>query len=357
MVVDDSAVVRGMVTRWFGEEGQSFDVISCGDGAQALRRVLAQPCDVIVLDVEMPGMGGLEVLPELLKVRPGVPIIMASTYTRRNAEVSFRALALGAADYVTKPSSLGGRDGVDQFRHELISKVRALADSRRAAVRRNQSQLPQDAVAPPPSCALLPLYLPDKCPHVLAIGCSTGGPQALMTILKGLTALPLPILVAQHMPPVFTSVLSDQITRATGLPCVEGNHGDEVVSGTVYIAPGDRHMEVHRDALGSVRIALTQAPPENHCRPAVDVLFRTVARVYGMGALALVLTGMGVDGREGARAITAAGGTVVVQDEPSSTVWGMPGAIVGAGLSKAIWPLHEIAPRLSALFSGGGHAS
>lgn len=363
MVVDDSAVVRGIITRWLEADPSIAVVASCGDGAQALRKAETTACDVIVLDVEMPNMDGLAALPALLKVAPGVRVIMASTRTRRNAEISLKALALGATDYVTKPESLHNADGIDNFRRNLTTMVKAIAEAKRKArgPRPREPLAPMPRVEPPivvPQGAWALRPMSRERPQVIAIGCSTGGPQALFDIGRAIgPTLETPVLIAQHMPGTFTTILAEHLTRYTGRPCREGASGEPVEPGHVYVAPGEHHMEVERGAGGRPVIRISDHPPENFCRPAADPLFRSVARAYGPRALGVVLTGMGVDGREGARAIVEAGGAVIAQDEATSVVWGMPGAVATAGLASAVLPLKEIGPVLARLAQRGSDAA
>jgi two-component system, chemotaxis family, protein-glutamate methylesterase/glutaminase len=363
MVVDDSAVVRGIVKRWLEADPTMVVAASCGDGAQALRKAETTRCDVIVLDVEMPNMDGLAALPALLRASPGVRVIMSSTRTRRNAEISLKALSLGASDYVAKPQSLHGAQAVEDFRRELTGKVKAIAEaSRRRRSLRRAGIAPAGrrdefaAQASRGSFALRPL--PHENPAIIAIGSSTGGPQALFDIGRTIgPALDVPVLVAQHMPGTFTTILAEHLARYSGRPCVEGAAGETIVPGHIYVAPGEHHMEVDRDAKGAAVIQINENPPENFCRPAADALFRSVARTYGRRALGLVLTGMGVDGRDGARAIVEAGGAVLAQDEATSVVWGMPGAVAMAGLASAVLPLADIGPAIGRLLRGGADAA
>jgi two-component system chemotaxis response regulator CheB len=363
MVVDDSAVIRGIVTRWLEADSAITVIASCANGAQAVRKAEEQTCEVIVLDIEMPEMDGITALPKLIKANPGVQIVMASTLTRRNADISLRALSMGAADYVTKPETLRGASTADDFRRELVEKVKALA-----VARRNRGHLPLPATRPDlPVLAVAGQRaahtftlrpMPRFEPAVLAIGSSTGGPQALLEVMRGLgPALNhIPVVITQHMPPTFTSILAEHIGHASGRPCTEGKTGDVLKPGSIYVAPGGHHMELVSDR-GKTIVTLNDNPPENFCRPSVDPLFRSVAQIFGARSLALVLTGMGVDGREGGRAIVAAHGAIVAQDEATSVVWGMPGAVAMAGLCSAVWPLDKIGPQIRSLLGGGGRAT
>lgn len=391
LVVDDSSVIRGIVSRWIDAASETTLFGVAVNGQDALERVKSDKPDIIVLDIEMPGMDGITALPLLLKTCPQAKIIMASTLTRRNAEISLKALALGAADYVPKPTSLGGGEAAEEFRRELFARITALGGKRvrRAAAPRPAPETvtrpateiqarpasptpsipaPQPAPVRPESPASVvrpaaPVVrvvvpaLPEETsaaarssfqlrkaallpPQILVIGSSTGGPQALVTVVSAIAPqLSVPVLITQHMPPTFTSILAESLSRSSGLKCVEGANGMMLEKGCVYVAPGDYHMTIKGKG---GPIELNQNPPENFCRPAVDPLFRSVAAAYGSSTLAVVLTGMGSDGREGARSIVAAGGTVIAQDEESSVVWGMPGAVAQAGLAAAVLPLNSV---------------
>lgn len=367
MVVDDSAIVRGLISRILESDSDIKVVSSVGDGIMALNAINRHDIDVVVLDIEMPRMDGLTALPQLIKARPGVKVVMASTLTRRNAEISMKALELGASDYIPKPSSSGGIHSGEEFKRELIEKVRALVDlparpaeSASVAPNRQTAPAPQARVAvtptsrraPPPS--VTPSAAPSvtlrpagkASPNIVAIGSSTGGPQALQKVLGNLSAsINLPILITQHMPATFTTILAEHISRASGRPCKEAEDGDIVRAGEIYVAPGDFHMTVEK-AGADIVIRLNQDPPENFCRPAVDVMLRSVLNVYGSNTLVVILTGMGQDGLIGSTAVADAGGTVISQDEESSVVWGMPGAVANHGVSSAVLPLTAIAARI-----------
>lgn len=342
MVVDDSAVVRGLTTRLLESDPAIAVAASCGNGLAAVQQLSRLTVDVIILDIEMPVMDGLSALPKLLAIDPGVRVVMASTLTRRNAEISLSALAQGATDYIAKPSTSEIRSAED-YRRDLLAKVLALGPRRTARA----------AVAERPAARPLLRAAATARPQLLVIGSSTGGPQALQAFFRDLPAeAGLPILVAQHMPAAFTPILAQHIAQAARRPCLEASDGAPLRQGHVLLAPGDFHMEIVRDGAQAV-IRLNQAPPENFCRPSVNPLFRSAAAQFGPHVLALMLTGMGRDGLEGTRAIVQAGGTVIAQDEASSVVWGMPGAIAAAGLCNAVLPLNEIAPRVARIAAGG----
>jgi two-component system chemotaxis response regulator CheB len=344
MVVDDSAIVRGLIVRMLKTDPRIEVTASCSNGQMAVGHAARHPVDVIILDIEMPVMDGLAALPKLLEAAPKVNIIMASTLTQRNAAISLRALSLGATDYIAKPTS-DKLNASDTFRRELIEKVVTLGRASKAAKGDNAT-----APRPAPSPQIQLRSGATRRPRIIAIGSSTGGPQALLTMLAALPpSIQCPIVIAQHMPATFTTVLAQHIGRATGRPCSEAAHGTEIKPGSIAIAPGDYHLQIARE--GERCIArLSQTAPENFCRPSVDPLFRSVAQHYGTESCAVVLTGMGSDGCAGAKVMAAIGAPILAQDEASSVVWGMPGAVANAGICSAILPLTKIAGHITTLF-------
>ncbi|HEY4941429.1 MAG TPA: chemotaxis response regulator protein-glutamate methylesterase [Rhizomicrobium sp.] len=353
MVVDDSAVVRGFIVRILENEPGIDVVATCGNGQMAVQHAARTQLDVIILDVEMPVMDGLTAVPKLLAVNPHLRIVMASTLTQRNAGVSLEALARGAADYLPKPTTSGISTNGD-FRRELVEKVFALGRSMPRPVRPADTSVRQPIHVTQKASAPIQLrHAAPSRPQALVIGSSTGGPQALITLLAALPpSVNVPVLIAQHMPATFTAILAQHIARAANRPCTEASNGIELRAGAIFLAPGDFHMEVARD--GTAHIArLTQTPPENFCRPSVDPLFRSAGRLFGGDVCAVMLTGMGSDGLSGTRLLAAAGAPVIAQDEASSVVWGMPGAVASAGLCTAVLPLKDIAGQLAIIFSGG----
>lgn len=366
MVADDSAIVRGLIIRMLEGEPSIAIAASVGNGAAAVAQFgRDRSIDVIVLDIEMPVMDGLQALTRLLAIDPCVQVVMASTLTQRNAEVSLKALQAGAADYVPKPSTQR-LSGAQDFARELVTKVKALGARRRrmdretgrgrkAPVAVPAPQRRDEKAAAPVRAAIALRQAGSVRPDVIAIGCSTGGPQALQTLFAGLRAgrLAQPILITQHMPAMFTTILAEHLQKQSGRACVEATDGTPLVPGQIVLARGDWHMRVEsRGAQGAV-VRCDQEPPENFCRPAVDPMLRSVAQVYGGRALAVILTGMGSDGLDGGRALVAAGGTLFAQDEASSVVWGMPGAVATAGLCAAVLPLNELAPAILKRVAGG----
>jgi two-component system chemotaxis response regulator CheB len=380
-----------MVTRWLEVDPEIKVVASYANGAVAVRQILDTQPDVLLLDIEMPEMDGMTALPLLLKAQPDLKIIMSSTLTRRNAEISLRALSMGAVDYIAKPESRYANS--DDFKNELIQKIKVLAALRKARPARAPASGPAPALAPPrsyPSASPAPaggaplsprpaprpaagattpgpmtsgsiwgkqqivLRAPSRArPAILAIGSSTGGPQALFKLLATLSPdLNLPVVITQHMPATFTAILAEHIQNATKRACKEAVSGEPLVSGQIYVAPGDYHMTIVAEGSNRV-LRLNQEPPENFCRPAVDPMFRSIAKIYGNAALAVILTGMGTDGREGGRVLVDAGGTPVCQDEASSVVWGMPGAAATAGLAAAVVSLDQMPATISRFIKGG----
>lgn len=353
LIVDDSAVMRSLL-RTVVLSDAGLDVAgTAADGASALRSIESLQPDLVLLDVEMPVMDGLATLKQLRERGHRMPVIVCSALTRRGAEVTIEALAAGASDYVTKPVGQPSREAALQaLAQELIPKIHGLAGRSPGWARLGFPGAIQDPL--PSAPALLPAQPLSvqgvaSTPSVLAIGVSTGGPAALDLLLPELPAdFPVPILIVQHMPEQFTRLFAERLNSRCRLRVREGSEGEPVRAGTIYIARGDWHMEARPGALPgwSAALHLSQGPAENHCRPSVDVLFRSVARTYGARALAVVLTGMGYDGLAGCRDIRAQGGGVLVQDEATSTVWGMPGAVANAGLARKILPLNAIASEI-----------
>jgi len=353
MLVDDSAIIRGLIARMYKDQNDIEVVASVGNGELAVKRLGMTDVDVIVLDIEMPVMDGLTALPKLLKIKPNVKIIMASTLTERNADISIRALNAGAADYIPKPTSSANMGGASDFQRELLEKTRVLGAAAKGgagagSARRARPQATATAAAAPKKS----LYKTGVTlrsgpgvvakPDVIAVGSSTGGPQALFKLLKGISpSVKLPILVTQHMPATFTTILAQHISQASGRPCSEAVDGEVITPGKIYVAPGGFHMVVENKGAQKV-LRVNQDPPENFCRPAVDPMLRSVAAAYGNRCLVVILTGMGADGKKGCEIITKNGGTVIAQDEATSVVWGMPGAVATAGLCRKVLPIDKL---------------
>lgn len=413
MVVDDSAIIRGFLCRYLSEDPDIEVVTTANNGQIALQQLAANDIEVVVLDIEMPVMDGMTALPKMIDQVPDLRVVMASTLTRKNAEISLKALQMGAVDYVPKPETARSVNANIDFRRELVDKVKAWASRRRkkrgeelpknlqtgAAVgsspassararsaapgfvrpsrpsspgfvtpqSRSTAARPTAVVSPrrtESSDEAVPTTVPRqeniklrtgsfRRPKVLVIGSSTGGPQALMKFFSQFTRKPpVPVMITQHMPATFTAILADHLAQTTGWIAQEAREGMALAPGQIYVAPGGKHMEVSDDD-SQIKIRLTDDPPENFCKPAVDPLFRSVTKVFGENVLAVVLTGMGHDGLKGARELTRAGGTVLAQDEASSVVWGMPGAVATAGLCTEVLPIDELGEATAKRVQGG----
>jgi two-component system chemotaxis response regulator CheB len=385
MLVDDSALIRRLLADVLTGDPQLEIVGQAQNGRVALEKLPLCKPDLVILDVEMPEMDGLEAVTEIRKLQPRLPVIMFSSITERGAIVTLEALARGANDYVTKPSNSGNMAAaLQRVRDDLIPRIKtfcrhlvtptaalsstaAIAATPTAAAHLAQRALPASATAgrgawprlglPPTSSALptraasrpIPLVALPRTRQridVIAIAVSTGGPPALATLLPKLPAMfPVPILIVQHMPPIFTRLLAERLATQSKLAVKEGVAGETLSPGQVFLAPGGSHMALER--LGNqIRLHLHQGEPENSCRPAADVLFRSVADIYRGNTLAVVLTGMGNDGLRGCEAIHKVGGQILVQDESSSVVWGMPGFVAKAGLADGQIPLSQLASEL-----------
>jgi two-component system chemotaxis response regulator CheB len=336
LVVDDSVVIRKVLSSTFAEDPELEVVGTASDGRIALAKIPVLNPDLVTLDVEMPVMDGLETLAALRKLYPKLPVIMFSTLTERGAAATLDALSLGASDYVTKPSNSGSFDvAVAIIHRELIPKIKALCGRAKRLT------------LPPPLPPVKRRIPSNRRVEIVAIGTSTGGPNALTELLPRIPEdFPVPIVVVQHMPPVFTRLLAERLASRSAIPVKEGSAGATLLPGHAWIAPGNFHMKVIRAGV-EWRLSLNQAPPENSCRPAVDVLFRSVAAAYGPNVLGVVMTGMGSDGVLGARDIRDAGGEVIIQDEDSSVVWGMPGLVHASGLDDAVYPLDQLAAEIT----------
>ncbi|WP_075215308.1 protein-glutamate methylesterase/protein-glutamine glutaminase [Mongoliimonas terrestris] len=362
MVVDDSVVVRGMVGRWIDEDPNLAVVASHRNGRLAVEDVNRSNPDVVILDIEMPDMDGLTALPLLLEKKRDLVVVVASTLTRRNAEISLKALQLGAADYVPKPETNAGVTTSVDFRRELVEKVTSLGQ--RARSRSGRTGAAAAAPMPPvigrpspaakPKAAFTIRSYSSIRPRILAIGSSTGGPQALNALFGeiGSAMGQVPVVITQHMPPTFTAILAEHLSKSAGRPAAEGKDGETIVAGRIYVAPGGKHMILAKQGNDTV-IRLTDTAPVNFCKPAVDPLFKTVAEIYGNATLAVVLTGMGADGAQGVTQIGQAGGSVIAQDEETSVVWGMPGAAAHTGQCSDVLPLPEIGRKVSKILLGG----
>lgn len=373
MIVDDSVVIRGLISRWVGAEHDMEVAASLRTGLEAVNQIERINPDVAVLDIEMPELDGISALPQLLAKKRDLVIIMASTLTRRNAEISFKALSLGAADYIPKPESTREASAADIFHHDLIQKIRHLgarlrrkpavaapplapaspAPAPRGPVARPAAPVPASAAPAASSSSLAMRPFSNQAPKVLLIGSSTGGPQALMALVTELGPVidRFPVLITQHMPPTFTTILAEHLARSSRRPAAEAVDGEPVKPGRIYLAPGGKHMRLARSGADTV-IALDDGPAVNFCKPAVDPLFTSAIDIWHGAILSVILTGMGSDGMRGGKDIVAAGGSVIAQDEASSVVWGMPGAAANAGICAAILPLNQIGAKVNRLFAG-----
>ena len=347
LVVDDSVVIRRMVADALAADPALEVVGVAANGRIALSKIPQVNPDLITLDIEMPEMDGLEALHELRKTYPKLPVIMFSTLTERGAAATLDALAHGANDYVTKPSNVGSATAaLERIREQLIPKIKAHCPLASPPSVGPATAGPRPAAAAPKVWPKLETRHPGAPTEIIAIGVSTGGPNALAEVIPQLPAsLPVPVVIVQHMPPIFTKLLAERLASKSQIRVEEGRPGEILEPGSAWVAPGDFHMAVQRSKTG-VQLITHRDPPENSCRPSVDVLFRSVAEVYGPGALGVVMTGMGQDGLRGSERIREVGGCVLAQDEATSIVWGMPGFVAQAGLAEKVLPLDRIAAEM-----------
>ena len=340
LIVDDSTVIRQLLSEILSRDPALEIVGTAGDGRAALAKIPLLKPDLITLDIDMPVMDGLETLTALRKLYPKLPVIMFSTLTEHGAAATLDALALGASDYATKPSDTGSLAvSIERIRIELIPKIKALCG------------IAPWKLPPRPAARARPVLKSglrsNSSIEIVAMGTSTGGPNALAAVLPQIPSdFPVPIVVVQHMPPIFTRLLAERLARRSAIPVEEGCAGAVLSPGHAWIAPGDFHMQVIRAGMDRC-LHLNQDPQENSCRPAVDVLFRSVAAAYGANVLGVVMTGLGSDGVLGAQDIRNAGGDVIIQDEASSVVWGMPGMVHASGLDDAAYPLDRLAAEIT----------
>ncbi len=356
MLVDDSVVARTAARQALASSPRIDIVASATNGKSALDQIAAADPDVVILDIEMPVMGGMEALPQLLKRRPDVKVLIVSGAEDAAAAITVRALAAGAAEVLLKPTARGGPDSAERFGAELLRIVLSLGEAAtvaplsRPVAPRARPQTVQAAARPAAGKVQGP-------PRAIAIGCSTGGPRALVEVFGGWSrhGIKQPVFITQHMPPSFTKVLAEHLRRAAGVDAAEGQDGETVQPGRIYIAPGDRHMLV-RTEQNVQRIHLSDGPPVNFCRPAVDPMFESLVAAYGGSLLAVILTGMGQDGRDGAVAVAQGGGRVIAQDEATSVVWGMPGAVAKSGVADQVLALSGIATAIVGIAKKGTSA-
>ena len=370
MLIDDSAVVRGFITRILEADPDISVIYSAQNGEVGVNALTRQTPDIILLDIEMPVMDGITALPLLIRQAPDVKIIMCSTLTTANAAITMKAMALGAVDCIGKPSTANDINNHDSFKIMLVNKIKEIGRSSKLFKARARDVGLSSATAPvvspaPVSKASSPLIKPlspappilakeavlrpstDTVymgkPEILAIGSSTGGPNALFNVLKHCTGFDIPIVITQHMPATFTKILAEHITAQTGIPAVEAEDRIPLLAGRVHVAPGGFHMLIEKSGVDKI-IRLNDGPMENFCKPAVDPMLRSLIPIYGEKILTVILTGMGSDGMLGAREVAARGGRILAQDEASSVVWGMPGAVAKAGICSSILPIDEMGP-------------
>lgn len=354
LVVDDAVVVRKIVTDTLSSDPDIEVAGTAANGSIALQKIPQINPDILTLDIEMPEMDGLQTLAEARKTYPDLPIIMFSTLTERGGAKTLEALSLGATDYVTKPANVGSVSvAMQRIRDELIPKIKMFC------AKKTGLEVPS-TLAPKPAAKITSARKPsiarktlNQKIDILTIGVSTGGPNALAELIPTLPGdLPVPIVLVQHMPPFFTKLLAERLSAKSPLDIREGKAGEKIKPGQVWIAPGDFHMVLENKADG-IYLQTNQDQQENSCRPAVDPLFRSVAQIYGAKALSIILTGMGQDGLIGCEHIKDAGGQVIVQDEGSSVVWGMPGFVAKAGLADEVLPLNQIGQKIISILQVG----
>ncbi len=385
MLVDDSAVVRGLMSRWLGDEDNIEIVSRCHNGLQAVRETERIKPALIVLDIEMPEMDGLEALPLLLKASPKTRILIASSLSHQNAEISLTALAKGAHDYIAKPSTNSDLTTSAHFRVDLITKINALCvgmggktnytieraaplpGEKLARVSAKPRDIKPSKVNALPEVKIAAKSLSDTQidpnnlrsfnrvrPDILCIGSSTGGPRAVQSVLTEIVPHigNIPVVITQHMPGTFTNVFAGHMDKALPVPVCEAVHGDTLKPGHVYIAPGGKHLMFKRGS-GGTEVVLDDGPEVNFCKPAVDNMFMSAKEIYGNKILAIILTGMGQDGASGGKLIADAGGNVLAQDAKSSIVWGMPGAAYKAGICAGVFSLTDIGSKVIKVIKDG----
>jgi two-component system chemotaxis response regulator CheB len=354
MIVDDAVVVRKIITDTLSTAEDIEIVGTASNGKIALQKIPQLNPDIITLDIEMPEMDGLETLKEIKKLHPKIPVIMFSTLSERGAKVTMQALYNGAADYCTKPANVGNvRNSIETVRDTMLEKIRALIPGHHAPSTTTTARSTVRAGMQFKSSVLKTTNKRTQGFDIAVIGVSTGGPNALNELIPKIPGdFPLPILIVQHMPPIFTKILADRLDNQSPLSVSEAKEGDPVIPGHIYIAPGDFHMIIKKRATGYT-VALNQEEPENSCRPAVDPLFRSAAKHFEARVLSIVLTGMGYDGQLGGEVVKKAGGYMLAQDKASSVVWGMPGAVVNAELADEVLPLIDLPTRINALARQG----
>ncbi|PZQ46930.1 MAG: chemotaxis response regulator protein-glutamate methylesterase [Micavibrio aeruginosavorus] len=362
MLVDDSAVVRGFIGRILETDPGIKIVASVANGEQGVTSAARHHPDIVILDIEMPVMDGITALPKILAASPGVRVVMCSTLSVRNAEITLKAFSLGATECIAKPSNSISITAADDFKQEVIRVVKSLGR------RKDAGSLNRPATTSTPLAAgtysggqntalkqktafELRKHMPGEMfrPQLLAIGSSTGGPQALFKTIASFKNFDVPIILTQHMPATFTKILAQHITQHTGVEALEGENGMIVENGKVYVAPGGFHMTFERVGT-QIKIVLDSGPQENYCKPSVDPMLRSALKIWGGKIMTVILTGMGSDGLPGSKMVVEQGGRVVAQDQETSVVWGMPGAVATNGLCTAVLPLQDIGPYVRQAF-------
>lgn len=365
LIVDDSVVARGLFSRWVSENPRLAVAGVAADGMNAVRSAAQLQPDIIILDLEMPVMDGLTALPEILNASPASSIIVAPILTARSAGLAMQCLSLGAVDIQPKPETNRDLTMSLSFREELMHKLEGLIGANPEA----QRPRPATAAAPGPietqrrepvrveAREAAPSLRLDVKPRILLIGSSTGGPRAVTRLLADLggPAVRLPVIVVQHMPAGFTVSFAEQLRGRLGRPAREAVHGEALVAGGIYVAPGGRHLRLDK-VDGQPRLLIEDSPPVKFCRPSVDVLFNDAAHVFGASALGVILTGMGSDGLDGARRLRTAGARIVAQDQASSVVWGMPGSVVREGLANCVLPIQSMGGFITAALQAGARS-
>jgi two-component system chemotaxis response regulator CheB len=376
LVVDDSAVIRGMITRLITDDKDIEVIGSASNGQMAVQMYKRLIPDIVILDIEMPIMNGIEALKEIMAFDSGARVLMCSTLTHKNAEISLQAMSLGAADYIPKPGTASEVGNSEDFKNNIIRIIKALPSrsaktspnmtgsvassqpSSAQAVKKPEGESPkasEERLSSVPKSyskgdfTLRPEPSAVWKPKILAIGSSTGGPQALFATLKPLKNLSVPIVITQHMPATFTAILAQHITSQTGITALEGAENMRVESGKAYVAPGGKHMLFKKNEAGEIIIKLDDGPMENFCKPAVDPMLRSLISIYGSKILCAILTGMGHDGLEGAKQLITAGGYLYAQDAKTSVVWGMPGAVAMANICSGVLPVDQIGQKLKSI--------
>ncbi len=355
MIVDDSVVVRGSLRRIIEQEKGLKIVATAMDGRAGLQQYKKYLPDIILMDIEMPIMNGIECLTEILKINQNACVIMCSSLTQKGAKLTFQALELGAFDYLTKPSTTSIDRGED-FKNKLIKLLHGIKkESKIPFVSKNNiAEKTNNFKLEKFNLKEFPNDFCGSSPQVLAIGSSTGGPKALIEIISNISqTIDIPVFITQHMPVGFTKILAESLAKHSKLPIEEGKNDMLVKRGHVYIAPGGKHMEIEKRKTG-IHIILTDTAPVNYCKPSVNVMMKSILATYEMGIIATILTGMGEDGLEACNEIvsTSNKNILIAQDETTSVVWGMPGAVARAGLCHGVIPMSNIAPIINKLVKG-----